>query len=391
MFAAPGSEGADDPSAVRRLAHDLLPLTERAHRPARGVRPRSAHRAPAAPAARATPSQPHRGKPRRPARARPPAPARTASSTRLADPGRISSQEPPLRTAAVRKNGAMADRGTQTGGGRGIPLGAGSSTVKGALLVGAAVVLGIVLLQVVDPGTSGRSGAQADARRPPRRPRRRPPSTTDHHDDEDHPGEEAGSDQAARAERGRSDRLGGHGLHDAEGARATRTRAHRGTTRTTARASRCSVAPRSPVKPPRSRCCSARAPRRARSATRLRPAAPATTASSWSAPAEPVRRASTRPATADYEARLRSRSRSGPRDAPIAVRASASAPSTTARSADAFTHAAANSGWWFTAPRCRSRCTDGSTASPARRCPCRSRRSCRRRRRCVPIDSALAR
>jgi hypothetical protein len=58
----------------------------------------------------------------------------------------------------ARKNGAMADRGAQTGGsagGRGIPLGAGSSTVKGALLVGAAVVLGIVLLQVVDPGTSG--------------------------------------------------------------------------------------------------------------------------------------------------------------------------------------------------------------------------------------------
>ena len=49
----------------------------------------------------------------------------------------------------------MADRGAQTGGGRGIPLGAGSSTVKGALLVGAAVVLGIVLLQVVDDGSSG--------------------------------------------------------------------------------------------------------------------------------------------------------------------------------------------------------------------------------------------
>jgi len=52
--------------------------------------------------------------------------------------------------------GLMADRGTQSGGGgRGIPLGAGSQTLKGALLVGAAVVLGIVLLQVVDPGTSG--------------------------------------------------------------------------------------------------------------------------------------------------------------------------------------------------------------------------------------------
>ena len=55
----------------------------------------------------------------------------------------------------MRKNGAMADRGAQTGGGRGIPLGAGSSTIKGALLVGAAVVLGIVLLQVVDDGSSG--------------------------------------------------------------------------------------------------------------------------------------------------------------------------------------------------------------------------------------------
>lgn len=52
----------------------------------------------------------------------------------------------------------MADRGAQTGGGaegRGIPLGAGSQTLKGGLLVGAAVILGIVLLQVVDPGTSG--------------------------------------------------------------------------------------------------------------------------------------------------------------------------------------------------------------------------------------------
>jgi LytR cell envelope-related transcriptional attenuator len=54
----------------------------------------------------------------------------------------------------------MADRGTQTGGssggrGRGIPLGAGSQTLKGGLLVGAAVVLGIVLLQVVDPGKTG--------------------------------------------------------------------------------------------------------------------------------------------------------------------------------------------------------------------------------------------
>jgi hypothetical protein len=54
--------------------------------------------------------------------------------------------------------GPMADRGAQSGGsggGRGIPLGAGSQTFKGALLVGAAVVLGIVLLQIVDPGDSG--------------------------------------------------------------------------------------------------------------------------------------------------------------------------------------------------------------------------------------------
>ena len=58
----------------------------------------------------------------------------------------------------MRKNGAMADRGTQTGGserGRGIPLGAGSQTVKGVLLVGAAVVLGIVLLNIVDNGSTG--------------------------------------------------------------------------------------------------------------------------------------------------------------------------------------------------------------------------------------------
>jgi hypothetical protein len=52
----------------------------------------------------------------------------------------------------------MADRGTQTGGsagGRGIPLGAGSQTLKGVLLIGAAVLLGIVLLQVVDDGSTG--------------------------------------------------------------------------------------------------------------------------------------------------------------------------------------------------------------------------------------------
>jgi hypothetical protein len=54
----------------------------------------------------------------------------------------------------------MADRGTQTSGssggrGRGIPLGAGSQTIKGGLLVLAAVVLGIVLLNIVDPGKSG--------------------------------------------------------------------------------------------------------------------------------------------------------------------------------------------------------------------------------------------
>ena len=58
--------------------------------------------------------------------------------------------------------GLMADRGAQSGGsggGRGIALGAGSQTVKGALLVGAAVILGIVLLQVVDPGTSGPVGS----------------------------------------------------------------------------------------------------------------------------------------------------------------------------------------------------------------------------------------
>jgi LytR cell envelope-related transcriptional attenuator len=36
-----------------------------------------------------------------------------------------------------------------------MPLGAGSQTLKGGLLVLAAVVLGIVLLQVVDPGKSG--------------------------------------------------------------------------------------------------------------------------------------------------------------------------------------------------------------------------------------------
>ena len=57
----------------------------------------------------------------------------------------------------------MADRGTQgsgSGGGRGIPLGAGSQTLKGALLVGAAVVLGIVLLQIVDNGKTGSAGAQ---------------------------------------------------------------------------------------------------------------------------------------------------------------------------------------------------------------------------------------
>ena len=66
----------------------------------------------------------------------------------------------------------MADRGTQTGGssggrGRGIPLGAGSQTIKGGLLVLAAVVLGIVLLQVVDPGKSGPVGARTTTTKAP--------------------------------------------------------------------------------------------------------------------------------------------------------------------------------------------------------------------------------
>jgi hypothetical protein len=63
----------------------------------------------------------------------------------------------------VRKNGAMADRGAQTGGssgGRGIPVGLRSQTVKGAALIAAAVVVGIVLLNIVDPGKSGPVGAR---------------------------------------------------------------------------------------------------------------------------------------------------------------------------------------------------------------------------------------
>ena len=52
----------------------------------------------------------------------------------------------------------MADRGTQAGGssgGRGIPVGLRSQTFKGAALIAAAVVVGIVLLQIIDPGKAG--------------------------------------------------------------------------------------------------------------------------------------------------------------------------------------------------------------------------------------------
>jgi hypothetical protein len=57
----------------------------------------------------------------------------------------------------------MADRGNEAGGsgGRmsGLPIGAGSQFTKGVLLILAAVVLGIVLLQVVDDGKTGPVGA----------------------------------------------------------------------------------------------------------------------------------------------------------------------------------------------------------------------------------------
>jgi LytR cell envelope-related transcriptional attenuator len=60
----------------------------------------------------------------------------------------------------VRKNGAMADRGAQTGGtsgGRswGIPDGVRGQSIKGAALIVIAIVVGLVLLQIVDPGKSG--------------------------------------------------------------------------------------------------------------------------------------------------------------------------------------------------------------------------------------------
>jgi hypothetical protein len=60
----------------------------------------------------------------------------------------------------------MADRGTQSGGfsggnGPSLPAGLRSQTAKGAALIALAVVVGIVLLQIVDPGKSGPVAARS--------------------------------------------------------------------------------------------------------------------------------------------------------------------------------------------------------------------------------------
>jgi hypothetical protein len=59
----------------------------------------------------------------------------------------------------------MADRGAQSGGysgggGPSLPAGLRSQTAKGAMLIAAAVIIGIVLLQIIDPGKSGPVGAR---------------------------------------------------------------------------------------------------------------------------------------------------------------------------------------------------------------------------------------
>src|SRR5690348_3814753 len=61
--------------------------------------------------------------------------------------------------------GSMADRDTRSGGssgGRGpsLPAGLRSQSAKGAMLIALAVIVGIVLLQIVDPGKSGPVGAR---------------------------------------------------------------------------------------------------------------------------------------------------------------------------------------------------------------------------------------
>jgi hypothetical protein len=61
----------------------------------------------------------------------------------------------------------MADRGTRSGGfsgdrdrGPSLPAGLRSQTAKGAMLIVLAVIVGIVLLQIVDPGKTGPVGAR---------------------------------------------------------------------------------------------------------------------------------------------------------------------------------------------------------------------------------------
>ncbi|HEX4490874.1 MAG TPA: LytR C-terminal domain-containing protein [Acidimicrobiia bacterium] len=57
----------------------------------------------------------------------------------------------------------MADRGARPGGfsgGPSLPDGLKSQTAKGAMLIALAVIVGIVLLQIVDPGKTGPVGAR---------------------------------------------------------------------------------------------------------------------------------------------------------------------------------------------------------------------------------------
>ena len=126
-------------------------------------------------------------------------------------------------------------RGNGRGNGGTVARGAGFAAAKGAGLIGLAVVIGIVLLNVVDDGSTtdsnGNSGSTA--------------RDDDHHrgrgriDDHAHLRQGAGEDArralGARAERRRAAGRGPHHVREPQAAAATRTSCNRATGRATRR------------------------------------------------------------------------------------------------------------------------------------------------------------
>src|SRR5680860_4843 len=125
VVAAVGSEGARDPRAVRLLGHEVLPAPQRAHRRSCCSAVRSPHCETAATATRAAAPLARR----RPSR-RSPRLEVTVMSVDTPTP-----EEPHRKRVQTNK-----------GFGQSVAFSAG----RGALLIGIAIVIGIVLLQTVD-------------------------------------------------------------------------------------------------------------------------------------------------------------------------------------------------------------------------------------------------